>query len=80
MTRALVLIAAVLVFRELLPRKSRRSPTAVSPYMNSLDGLLSAEQVSLAMDEIRRHESRLGRDYLPATSPQQGSCAISTSD
>jgi len=52
MVRVLVLIAAVLLFRELRPHKSRRSPTAISPYMNSLDGLLSAEQVSLAMDEI----------------------------
>lgn len=57
MSRALILIAAILLFRTFLPRKSQRSPTAISPYMNSLDGLLSAQQVSLAMDEARLPES-----------------------
>ena len=57
MSRALVLIAAVLFFREFLLRPARRSPTAISPYMNSLDGLLSAEQVSLAVDEVRGRHS-----------------------
>ena len=75
MTRALVLIAAALIFRELLPRKPKRSPTAISPYMNSLDGLVSAEQISLVMDEVRLHESGLRRDYLDATASQANSCA-----
>jgi hypothetical protein len=56
MSRALVLIAAVLFLREFLPRRPRQSPTAISPYMNSLDGLLSPQQISLVMDELRPHE------------------------
>ena len=79
MTRALVLIAAVLIFREFLPRKPRRSPTAISPYMNSLDGLLSAEQLSLAMDEVRLRESGPGRGCTSPTSTRQESCATPTS-
>jgi hypothetical protein len=57
MSRALVLIAAVLLFREFLPRRPRQSPTAISPYMNSLDGLLSPQEISLVMDDLRSHES-----------------------
>ena len=64
MSRVLVLIAAILLFRAFLPRKSGRSPTAISPYMNSLDDLMSAEQVSLATDEIRPHQSPMA-DRLP---------------
>jgi hypothetical protein len=56
MSRALVLIAAVLFFREFLPRRPRQSPTAISPYMNSLDGLLSPQQISSVMDELRPQE------------------------
>jgi len=56
MARALILIAGVLLLREFLPRRSRWSPTAISPYMNSLDGAMSAEQVSLVMDELRGRE------------------------
>ena len=59
MSRTLVLIAAILLFREFLPRRSRKSPTAISPYMNSLDGLLSGQQISLVMDELRARESPL---------------------
>jgi hypothetical protein len=59
MSRALILIAAALLLREFWPRRRRTSPTAISPYMNSLDGLLSAQQISLAMDELRRQESLL---------------------
>jgi len=62
MSRALVLIAAVLFFREFLLSPARRSPTAISPYMNSLDGLLSAQQISLAVDEVRRQESPLSTE------------------
>ena len=47
MLRVLVLIAAILFIRELLPRKQRRSPTGVSPYQNGLDGLLLTERVQL---------------------------------
>jgi hypothetical protein len=71
MSRALILIAAVLLLREFLPRHPRRSPTTISPYMNSLDSLMSAQQVSLVMDELRLHESSLSASqsskHPPAT-------------
>jgi hypothetical protein len=57
MLRALILIFAILIFRELLPRRTRRSPTAASPYMNSLDSLMSASQLSAALEEF---DSRSG--------------------
>jgi len=57
MFRILILIAMFLFFRSVVPRKSRRSPTQISPYMNSLDGLMSARQISLALDEIEQFES-----------------------
>ena len=69
MSRALVLIAAILLFREFLPRRPRKSPTAISPYMNSLDGLMSAQQVSLAMDEFRARESLLITEPSPKHPP-----------
>lgn len=63
MLRILVLIGAIMFFRSLLVRKRSRSATATSPYMNSLDGMLSAEQLSSTMDEIRISEliSKSGR-------------------
>ena len=60
MTRALFLLAAILFFRMLLSCKQRHSPT-VSPYMNSLDGLLSPEQLSSVVDEISRFEKPFPR-------------------
>ena len=62
MARALILVAGVLLLREFLPRRRRGSPTAISPYMNSLDGMVSAEQVSLVMDELRARELLLKND------------------
>lgn len=56
MLRALVLIAAFIFFRSLFSRKRRRSSTAISPYMNSLDGMMSAEQISQALDDYARLE------------------------
>jgi len=44
MTRALVLLAAFVFFRTFLAPKKRSSPTEISPYMNSLDGLISAQR------------------------------------
>ena len=79
MTRALILIVAVLLFREFLPRKSRRSPTAISPYMNSLDGLVSAKQLSLAMDEARLPETGLPPAYFEPITTQPDSCPAQTS-
>jgi len=57
MLRALVLLAAIVFFRTFLPRKPRHSPTQTTPYMNSLDGLLCAEQVSSALEEFSRFEA-----------------------
>jgi hypothetical protein len=63
MLRALVLISAIVFFRTFLLRPSRRSPTAISPHMNSLDGLLSAEQISQAVDEVRLRELQMRGQY-----------------
>lgn len=52
MSRVLVLVAALILFRTALARRRSRSLTAVSPYMNSLDGAMSAEQLSIAMEEL----------------------------
>lgn len=60
MLRLLVLIAAILVFRVFLPRKKKRSPTEPSPYMNSLDSLLSPQQVSAALEEISHFDPCAG--------------------
>jgi len=56
MLRILVLIGAIMFFRSLLVRKRSRSLTSTSPYMNSLDGMLSAAQLSAAMDDLRISE------------------------
>ena len=56
MLRILVLIGAIMLFRSLLVRKRSRSLTATSPYMNSLDGMLSAAQLSAIMDDLRISE------------------------
>lgn len=64
MLRVLVVIAAILIFRALLPRKSRGSPSAISPYMNSLDGLMSDQQVSSALDGVEPfHSWRAGKKH-----------------
>ena len=57
MSRALILIAAVLLVREFLPRRRRKSPTEITPYTNSLDGRMSAQPIGLVMDEHRLHEA-----------------------
>jgi hypothetical protein len=69
MLRVLVLIAAVLFFRAFLPRKSKRSPTEVSPYMNSLDGLLSEEQLSQSSAEVRLRELQMAQSAVVRSSP-----------
>ena len=69
MFRALVLISAIVFFREFVLRPARRSPTAISPYMNSLDGLLSAEEVSRIVDEVRLRELQR-KDQLTFAAPE----------
>ena len=54
MLRAFVLVAAFLFFRTAITNKRKRSSMAMSPYMNSLDGTMTAEQISRALDEIAR--------------------------
>ena len=66
MLRVLVLIGAIMFFRSLLVRKRRRSLSTTSPYMNSLDGLMSAGELSSVMDELRfaevtRNQGEAGR-------------------
>ena len=56
MLRILVLIGAIMFFRSLLVRKRSRSHTSTSPYMNSLDGMLSAAQLSATLDDLRISE------------------------
>lgn len=59
MFRALVLIAAFCFLRSVISRIRLRS-SRMSPYMNSLDGAMSAEQVSQALDRYRgKKPSRL---------------------
>ena len=58
MLRVLVLIAALVILRESLLRKRRRSLTAASPYMNTIDGLISAQQLSLALDETAKFHTQ----------------------
>ena len=56
MSRVLVLLVAIIFFRTFLGCKRRRSMTATSPYMNSLDSLLSAEELSVALNEMSEME------------------------
>jgi hypothetical protein len=56
MTRALILIAAIVFFREVLPRTSRLSSTAVSPYMSALDGIMSSQQARSVSDEVAAYD------------------------
>ena len=57
MLRFLLLIVAMLILRALLPRRRSGSPTAISPYINSLDGLMSDQQVSSVLDGIEPFDS-----------------------
>jgi hypothetical protein len=57
MLRVLVLIGAFLFFRSVLTRKPKWSSTTITPYMNALDGALSAQQVSSVLDETIDYQS-----------------------
>jgi hypothetical protein len=57
MLRLLVLIGAFFLLRAMLPRKSRCSPTATSPYINGLDGVVPTQQLSSMLDEVTPYES-----------------------
>jgi hypothetical protein len=59
MSRVLVLIGAFVFFRAVLPRPARCSPAAITPYMNALDGMMSAERESSVLDEVMPYESWL---------------------
>lgn len=59
MSRVLVLIAAFLFFRAVLPRSSRQSPTAITPYRNNLDRMMSAQEMSSILDDFAPEESRI---------------------
>ncbi len=57
MSRVLILIAALIVFRVSLVRRRRRSFTELSPYMNSLDGLVSPCQLSAVLEETHKFKA-----------------------
>ena len=61
MSRVVVLIAAIIFFRTFLVRQRRRSLTGTSPYMNSLDGLVSSQQLSAVMDELNNYKAHAHR-------------------
>ncbi len=67
MFRVLVLLGAILLFRAVLRREPRRSCTAVTPYLSALDGMMSAQQVSSAVDETMPYAARRtgGRGKAP---------------
>jgi|SRR5208283_2303708 len=69
MARVLVLIFLVFLFSELLSRKSRRSRNAMSPYTNSLDSLLSGEEVSLEFGKSEVCHPRQAKQPQPVPSP-----------
>jgi hypothetical protein len=54
MLRALVLVVAFFLFRSMFANKRQRSAMAMSPYMNSLDGAMTAEQISRVLDDLAR--------------------------
>lgn len=66
MSRVVVLIAAIIFFRTFLVRPRRRSLTGTSPYMNSLDGLVSADELSSLMDEFDRLNTHAHRGRTPS--------------
>ena len=57
MFQVLALIGAFLFFRAVLPRTPHWSSTKITPYMNALDGMMSAQQVSSVLDEVAPYES-----------------------
>jgi hypothetical protein len=88
MFRVLVLIGAFLSFRVMLPSNPKRSPTAITPYMNALDAMLSSQQVSFVIDEAMPYDSWLAsrrtdtrnkvqNDNCTSNSKEDGEYAIS---
>jgi hypothetical protein len=61
MLRVLVRIATFLLFREFVLRRPRCSPTAISPYKNSIGSIMTTQEVSLAMDRSFLIGRRLDR-------------------
>ncbi len=61
MMRPLVLLGAFFLLRAMLPRGPRRSPTAISPYVNGLDGIIPAQQLSSMLDEVTPYQSWAGK-------------------
>lgn len=57
MSRILVLIAAIILFRTFLVRRRRRSFTEPSPYRNSLDGLVSPHHLSSILEETHNFKA-----------------------
>lgn len=57
MFRVLILIGAFLFFRAVLPRTPHWSSSKITPYMNAMDGMMSAQQVSSVLDDVAPYES-----------------------
>ena len=74
MARALVLIILIFFFSEVLSRKSRRSRKAMSPYINSLDSMLSAEEVSVELGKCEIHHGRRAKtaERIPCPAHRTG--------
>ena len=88
MFRVLVLIGGFVLLRAMLPRTSRWSSTAITPYMSALDGIMSAERVSSVLDEVTPYESwraaqranvqsNARNEQLPTSPKESGLRAIS---
>lgn len=79
MLRLLVLIGAFFFFRAMLPRGTRRSPTAISPYINGLDGVVPPQRLSSILDEVTRYDSwAASQRREPITNSQANHLANST--
>ena len=76
MFRVLVLIGAFLFFRAGMPRKAKWSTTAITPYMNALDGTLSAQQVSSVLNETVPYESWLASHRAKAGTAEPANTAL----
>jgi hypothetical protein len=79
MMRPRVLLGAFFLLRAMLRRGSRCSPTAISPYVNGLDGIIPAQQLSSVLDEVQSYQSwAINQRSDASTDAQIGHLAIGT--
>ena len=65
MTRALVLIVALIFLRKVVNKARRGSVAAMSPYKNALDGAMSAQQLSLLVADLHFSDPVVGSHSVP---------------